>query len=65
MPKSIKLEEKVHKDLDDIRYRRETFSQAVERLIKLRNKVYDLERLVGGRYSTTEYLPAPKVSGGV
>lgn len=34
MTKSIKLDDQVHKDLEELQHKRETFSQAVARLIK-------------------------------
>jgi predicted CopG family antitoxin len=42
MTKSIKLEDQVHKDLEQIQFKRETFSQAVARLIKFYQDVRGL-----------------------
>lgn len=42
MTKSIKLDDKVHKDLEELRLKRETFSQAVARLIKFYREVTNL-----------------------
>lgn len=43
MSKGIKLDDKVHQDLEELRLKRETFSQAVARLISL---YHDLTKLV-------------------
>lgn len=42
MTKSIKLDDQVHKDLEEIQFKRETFSQAVARLIKFYHDVYNV-----------------------
>ena len=42
MTKSIKLEDQVHKDLEGIQLKKETFSQAVARLIKFHREVTNL-----------------------
>jgi predicted CopG family antitoxin len=40
--KSIKLDDQVHKDLEEVQHKRETFSQAVARLIKFYQDVTNL-----------------------
>jgi predicted CopG family antitoxin len=42
MSKSIKLDDQVHKDLEEVQQKRETFSQAVARLIKFYRDVTNL-----------------------
>jgi predicted CopG family antitoxin len=42
MTKSIKLDDQVHRDLEEILFKRETFSQAVARLIEFHKKVTEL-----------------------
>jgi predicted CopG family antitoxin len=42
MTKSIKLDDQVHKSLEEIQNRRETFSQAVARLIKFYREVSEI-----------------------
>lgn len=42
MTKSIKLEDQVHKDLEEVQHKRETFSQTVARLIKFHRDVTGL-----------------------
>jgi predicted CopG family antitoxin len=42
MSKTIKLEDQVHKDLEEVQHKRETFSQAVARLIKFYRDVTNL-----------------------
>jgi predicted CopG family antitoxin len=42
MTKSIKLDDQVHKDLEGIQLKKETFSQAVARLIKFYRDVTGL-----------------------
>jgi len=43
MSKTIKLEEQVHRDLEELQLRRETFSQTVARLVTFYR---DIHRLV-------------------
>jgi predicted CopG family antitoxin len=42
MSKTIKLDDQVHKDLEDLQLKRETFSQEVARLIKFHREVTNL-----------------------
>jgi len=39
MSKTIKLDDKVHKDLEELRDKRETFSEAVARLINFHRDI--------------------------
>lgn len=47
MSKTIKLENKTYHWLDDIRKKRETFSQAVERLLDLHAAMSDVSKTLG------------------
>jgi predicted CopG family antitoxin len=42
MSKTIKLDNQVHKDLEEVQLKRETFSQTVARLIKFHRDVTNL-----------------------
>ncbi len=42
MPKTIKLEDPIYHALDEVRGKRETFSQAVEHLLQTRRNVEEL-----------------------
>jgi len=42
MSKTVKLEDSVHRDLEDLRLKKETFSEAVERLITFYRDVHKL-----------------------
>jgi predicted CopG family antitoxin len=42
MSKTIKLDDQVHRDLEEVQQKRETFSQAVARLIKFYREVTNL-----------------------
>ena len=58
MSKGIKLDDKVHQDLEELRLKRETFSQAVARLINFHR---DITKLV---WSHTGEHPRVPGSGG-
>lgn len=47
MSKTIKLENKTYHRLEEVREKRETFSQAVERLLDLFAKMSDVSRTLG------------------
>ena len=51
MIKTIKLDVKVYHNLDDIRVKGETYSQAVERLLRIRASIVDLEQHVRAFYA--------------
>ncbi len=48
MRKTIKVEEQVYNDLDRFREKRETFSQAISRLLSLLSKVGELRSILEG-----------------
>ncbi len=48
MGKVIKLEDHIYNRLEEIRNKRETFSQAVERIIKVVDGLDDIIRVLGG-----------------
>lgn len=58
MSKTLRLDEQVHKDLEELRAKRETFSQAIARLISLYK---ELARLV---WSHTGERPQTPGQGG-
>ncbi len=57
MPKTIKLEDPIYHALDEVRGKRETFSQAVEHLLQTRRNV---EELLGKLGPIRPDPPAPK-----
>jgi len=56
MSKGIKLDDKVHQDLEELRLKRETFSQAVARLINFHREI---TRAVGGHTGEHPGTPGP------
>ncbi len=48
MRKTIKVDEQVYNDLDNFREKRETFSQAIVRLLALMSKVGELRSILEG-----------------
>lgn len=50
MSKTIKLEDQVHRDLEELRGKRETFSEAVARLINFHRDVHKLVWSHGGEH---------------
>ena len=54
-PKTIKLEEPVYHRLDQFRGKRETFSQAVERLLTLLDRVGELRSVLEGQIEYAEF----------
>lgn len=55
MKHSIKLEDQVYQDLERIRDKRETFSQAVERLLQVRQNIAMMVGLVEGSKNYREW----------
>jgi len=55
MSKSVKLDDQVYQDLDQLREKRETFSQAVQRLLKLWGQIEGL-----GLPGRGQHLDAPR-----
>ena len=53
--KTIKLEEDTYHQLDQLRRKRETFSEAVKRLILLREGMLGLSSVLGGFKAYAEY----------
>jgi len=53
--KTIKLEEPVYNRLDQFRGKRETFSQAVERLLTLLDRVGELRSVLEGQIEYAEF----------
>jgi predicted CopG family antitoxin len=53
MSKTVKLEDQVHRDLEDLRVKRETFSEAVARLIHLYREVTKLVWSHSGEHPRT------------
>lgn len=55
MSKTIRLEDQVYNDLDEIREKRETFSQSIERLLKVQVKVSELVMVLEGSTKLPEF----------
>jgi len=53
--KTVKLEEPVYNRLDQFRGKRETFSQAVERLLTLLDRVGELRSVLEGQIEYAEF----------
>ena len=60
MSKSIKLGDKVYYELEQVREKRETFSQAVEKLLDLRRTLLEMEPILGGQKAYQEWKDAKK-----
>lgn len=58
MIKQIRLEEHVYNGLEEMRGKRETFSQAVERLLDLYQKIRRLEPVLRGSVAYQEFWAA-------
>ena len=56
MSKTIKLDDQVHHELEDLRLKKETFSEAVERLITFYR---DVHKLVWSRSGEHPRIPGP------
>lgn len=54
MSHTIKLEDQVYNKLEKFRGKRETFSQAVERLLRAGEKVNELTDILGGQHTLWE-----------
>lgn len=61
MNKSIKVQEQVYHQLEDLRGKRETFSEVVERLLKARPRIIEAYDLIAGAAS---YRPWKRENGG-
>ena len=60
MSKTIKLEDPVYFDLDDVKEKHETFSQAVARLIDLYRQLRGLEPILRGDKAYHEFMDSRK-----
>ena len=60
MNKTIKLEDRTYADLDEVRDKHETFSQAVERLIDLYRQLRGLEPILRGDRAYHEFMDTRK-----
>ena len=58
MSKSIKLGDDVYADLDEIRGKGETFSQAVDRLLDLRRMLLGIDPILRGQKAYQEFKDA-------
>lgn len=58
MSKSIKLNEEVYADLDEVRGKGETFSQAVDRLLDLRRMLLSVDPILRGQRAYQEFKDA-------
>lgn len=58
MPKSIKVSDEVYLDLDEIRGKGETFSQAVDRLLDLRRMLLAVDPILRGQRAYQEFKDA-------
>lgn len=56
MAKTIKLEDQVHRELEEIRSKRETYSQAVARLIATYRSI---QRIIWGSTGDQTQVPGP------
>ena len=56
MSKTVKLDDKVHRELEELRLKRETFSQAVARLINFHR---DITKLVWSHTGEHPRTPGP------
>lgn len=54
MSKTIKLEEQVYSKLEEFRDKRETFSEAVERLLELPQGIFNLVNVLEGSIAFSE-----------
>ena len=52
MSKTIKLSEETYNELDDLREKRETFDEAVRRLLKVHRTVRGISDAVGAHHNT-------------
>jgi len=55
MSKTIKLEDEVYLELDELRVKHETFSQAVERLLQLPRRIAQLGYIIEGGLKYQEF----------
>jgi len=60
MSKTIRLEDQIYTELDEVRDKRETFSQAVERLIDIYRGLRGLEPILRGDKAYHEFMDARK-----
>ena len=64
MSKTIKLEDEVYDRLENFRDKRETYSQAVERLLELPTRIKELGSILEGQAKNPEFKHGPeKIQG--
>lgn len=56
MNKTIKVEERVHQELDDFRAKRETFSQVIDRLLTIAKALLSIQTTVEGARNYALYI---------
>lgn len=60
MSKTIRVEEGVYEQLDKIRDWKESFSQVIERLLKVYKTIYDLSEILGPAHYLQEHKHGPE-----
>ena len=55
MSKLIRVSDEVHRDLDEVRGKGETFSQVIDRLIDIRRMIVGIEPILRGQRAFNEW----------